>query len=349
VPQLPSPISWSDPRGPTARLPDKAEPFLIDPITAQERNIHHVPVDRLLDFTLADQVLHGIKTAFVTLPATVLKGLRGDQDVSLTDFGLMAKIPYYAAGLVLMGSFLAAGRKKVSAIRMGVGVLLYYVGVAVANTAVNTFYKLRYGIDLGLKYRRADGRIDQVFGSLDAPRFDLLTANHYAKARQKMGIPSNLADRDQACREQILRAIGSADALKIVLGVLLAGIGAGQIARTDAWAVLLNSTGAMGKIWKDPKLGSVFQRAKQMFHRASSIVDHILRERFLGNSHRGIQRASIWAALAVAAYGIYHSLNVVKPKNYQSSPVLPDNWSSSLQSNGVFREFIRNRNLEGMA
>ncbi len=334
--------------------PDGNRKYLLDPITAYERNINHVPVDRLLDFNRADKALYGFRTAFMTLPATIVKGLRGDEDITTADYGLMTKVPYYLTGLVLMSSFLAAGRKKISATRMGAGILLYYVGVGLANAMVNGFYKLRYGIDLTQKYQRADGRIENVYNSVDAPRFDLLSPEQYRQIQRKMGIPPNLADREQACREQILRAVSCAEALKIVLGVLFAGVGAGHLARSDSWAVLLNGTGAMEKIWKDAKIPGVLQRIRHSFNHIGSLGSQILRERLvLGKEAHWFQKFALWLTVGMVGYGLYQSLRVVKPKQYQSSPILPNRWgnnsagNTTLETGSAFQQFVRHRNLEG--
>lgn len=324
--------------------------YLLDPITAYERNIHHVPVDRLLDFTWADKVLYDFRNIF----STIVKGLRGDEDITAADFKQMSKVPYYLTGLVLMSSFLASGRKRISAVRMGAGILFYYLGVSLANTMVNGFYKARYGIDLTQKYQRADGRIENVYNSVEAPRLDLLSSQQYRQIQQKMDIPSNLANQEQACREQILRAVSCAEALKIVLGVLFAGVGAGHLARSDSWAVLLNGTGALAQIWRDKKIPSPGRRLKLMFQHAGSVGRHIFRERLvLGKESHWFQKSALWLTLGMVGYGIYQSLRVVKQKRYQSSPILPNQWdnnhsgNTSLETGRAFQQFIRHRNLEG--
>ncbi len=322
--------------------------YFPDPITAKERNIHHVPVDRLLDYSWLDKVAHHVKTITYILPKTVFKGLRGDQDFTKTDQELIKNIPYYLSGLALMGCFVASGRKGVSAVRMGVGVGLYYAGALAANLFVDGLYKARYGVDFGLRYQQADGRVEKVFSSVDSPRFDLLTSQQYQVIRKKMGIPPDLADPNQACREQVVRAISSAESLKIMLGIILAAVGAGQIARTNAWAVALNPNDALRKIWSDPKTGGFFNRLRLTLKRGNEFLEFIFRQPLLWKKSTPIMRKSaLWGLLGFLAYGLYQSVNVVKPKAYEPSPFQvshsPSREAQRLRSQKAFQAFIEQR------
>lgn len=316
---------------------------LIDPITAKERNIHHVPVDKLLDYNQLDHLSHDLKTLFVTLPKTVVKGLKGDPSFSFSDFMLISKIPYYMGGAVLAYSFLA-GRDKPSFVRQGVGVMLYYAGVTLANRLVDFIYKQRYGVDLNQKYRRADGRVEKVFASADFARFDLLTPKHYQEMQEKMGIPPTVADRDQACREQLFRLISSSRAIKLVLGNVLAAIGAGYLARTDLWSRLLGRESTLGTIWRDPAGGGVLNRLNDTWVALKSFVGPALKEKIQGvpgEASPWLRKVTLGSLLGIGALCVYESLNGVKSKRFESSPItlIPrgENW---LNDSSVFNRFL---------
>lgn len=314
---------------------------LIDPITAKEWNIHHVPVDKILDYSFLDKVAYNLKTLFVTLPKTVYKGLRGDADFSFSDFMLISQIPYYLGGLVLTMSFMA-GRNKPTAIRQGVGVGLYYLGAMAASKAVNFIYKKRYGVDLDLMYRRADGRVEKVFASVDFPRFDLLSQKQLRTMQDKMGIPSTVADRDQACREQLFRIISSARSMKLILGNVLAAAGAGYFARTDAWARLLDGHGTLKTIWTASR-GNILERVSKTGLWAKSIIGPAVQEKVMGTPGevapwlRKLTLAGIGATILLC---LAESMNVLKLKRYESSPItlIPrgENW---MNQDSLFNRF----------
>jgi hypothetical protein len=321
---------------------------LIDPITAKERNVHHVPVDKILDYSTLDHIAHNLKTIFYTLPKTVFKGLRGDPDFTFSDFMLVSQIPYYAGGAFLAYSFLA-GRDKPSFARQGVGVGLYYLGNLAANGLINKIYKYRYGVDLTQKYKRADGRIEKVFASADFARFDLLTKKQYAEMQRKMKIPSHVADSDQACREQLYGVISSSRAIKLLLGNALAAVGAGYIARSIHWSKLLGSKllgsePILSRIWRDPLGGSFFNRLATSWTAFKSNIMPALEERILGIGPSApsatLRKSVLGGLLLVGAFCLYNSWNVIKPKRYESSPytLLPrgENW---LNDQSVFKRF----------
>ncbi len=323
---------------PEANLPGEN---LIDPITAKEWNLHHVPVDKVLHYNFLDRVAYNLKTLFVTLPKTVAKGLRGDSDFSFSDFMLISKIPYYLGGMFLVGSF-AAGGNGPAAVRQGVGVGLYYLGVMAANKAINAVYKMRYGVDLDLMYRRADGRVEKVFASVDFPRFDLLTPEQTRTMQDKMGIPTTVADRDQASREQLFRIISSSRSMKLLLGNLLAAVGAGYLARSDSWARLLGHHGTLSKVWNNSN-ASWLDRLSDAMITAKSYVRPAVSEKLLGHSQEAapfLRKFTLASVAGVVGLCLWQSLNVLKPKRYESSPItlIPrgETWKNQ---NSVFTVF----------
>jgi hypothetical protein len=308
------------PYGFRAAQEDKS--FIPDPITAKEQNLHPVPTDRLLEYSTLDRFAHHLKTVFVTLPQTVMKGLRGDSDFGFSDFMLISKVPYYLGGTCLVSSFLM-GRGKGTALRQGIGVFLYYAGVSLSNHFINGLYRLRYGVDLGQLYRRADGRVEKVFASSDFPRFDLLTPQQYRHMREKMEIPSNVADPDKACRDQISRVISSSRAMKLFLGNIVAAVGAGYLAQSDGWLKLFKGRGVASNILKEPQWDGWRQRFKNFLVAKGALIEEVLKEKgkgLPGEASPGFRRFTLFAFSASLGLCIFESLNVLKPERYQSSP-----------------------------
>lgn len=164
----------------------RSSKFLMDPVTARERNVSPVPTDTLLENpNLLRRLGFHAQTLLITLPKTVWKGLRGDTDITTADFALMAKVPYVTAGLTMIGAMALRHHKPAAAGRILAGVAMYYLSVAASNRLVNSFYRQKFGIDLTLMFRTAEGGVDSVFRNAESPRFDLLTPAHYRRMREK--------------------------------------------------------------------------------------------------------------------------------------------------------------------
>lgn len=240
---------------------EKAVPIadlLVDPITRKKFDIDTPFTDRQLELNFPQKVKMSLEHNFVTMPKTIVQGLKGDNRFTFSDFLDVANIPYYLGGAVLAGSF-AAGGDRPNMIRQGIGVGLYYAGILGANQAINLFYKLKSGVDLNLKYRKPNGDIEKVLASADFPRVDLLTKPQRAVIARKTGIPTNVADPDREVNDQVRQIISAARADKLILGNLAAAIVAGYVARTELWWRALNKDGqpdpVFKAIWK-PKIQS---------------------------------------------------------------------------------------------
>jgi hypothetical protein len=222
--------------------------LLVDPITRKKFDLDTPFTDRLLHLTPAQQVKLSLQHGFITLPKTIVQGLKGDNRFTFSDFLDVANIPYYLGGAVLAGSFLAGG-DRFNGLRQGIGVGTYFLGIMASNLGINQFFKMKSGVDLNQKYRKPNGDIEKVFASVDFPRLDLLTEADYSKLARKMGIPSNVADPKREVNEQTRQIISTARADKLILGNLAAAIGAGFVARSELWARLLDSNNPLKTIW----------------------------------------------------------------------------------------------------
>jgi hypothetical protein len=201
---------------------------------------HHEPTDKVMKLGTFGKIKMGLKEAFIDIPSSIGRGLQGDPTVSFHEFLRMAKLPYYLGGPMLVACFRAGGDTLLSK-KQGVGVALYYSGMALGNNFVNSFVKHKYGIDLDLAYKNDKGETHKVFESLDFTRWDLLTEKDWNQIGDKLGIPQDIVDRDTAVKTEVQKILVRARAWKLVLGALFAATGAGFIARNDAWKKLFGN------------------------------------------------------------------------------------------------------------
>lgn len=243
---------------------EKAVPLtdlLVDPITRKKYDLDTPFTDRLLNLTPAQEIKLSFQHAFVTLPKTIMQGLKGDSRFTFSDFLDVANIPYFAGGAFLALSFRAGG-DRVNFLRQGLGVGMYFLGIMGANKLINRFYKSISGVDLEQKYRKPNGDIEKVFASVDFPRMDLLPEAMYNYLARKMGIPTNVADPKREVNDQVRQIISAARADKIILGNIAAMAGAAYFARSDMWARLLDNNKPLKAIWQrnDPQQGDFMNR-----------------------------------------------------------------------------------------
>lgn len=253
--------------------------MLLDPIRRQEYKIPTPYDDKLLRLTAKEKLALDVKNAFVGLPNTIYQGLRGDGHFTFSDYLSVTSIPYYVGGAVLAASA-AAGRDKLNMSRQGVGVLLYYLGVALANKSINAFYKYKTGVDLDLRYQKANGDIEKVYASTDFPRFDLLEKPDRQVMIRKMHIPDNVADPKREVNDEARTIISASRADKLILGNLLAAFAAGYIARSDAWARLPDGLKSIRQIWslKNKDGGGILARTARTGSAISGTVGPALKE-----------------------------------------------------------------------
>lgn len=297
---------------------------LVDPITSKRLKLDSPFNDKLLVLTPKQKMKLGLYNTFVTLPQTVRQGLRGSSRFTFSDFLHVANIPYYLGGGFLALSF-AAGRDKVNFVRQALGVGLYYLGVMGANAGINRLYKWKSGVDLNLRYQKPNGDIEKVFASTNFPRFDLLTESHYRTMGRKMGIPDNIADPHREIEEQTRRVISSARTDKLVLGNLLAAVGAGYLARSNAWARVLGGNGVLKAIWTDPKAGGLGQRLKNTQAAISGILGKGIQEKitgFAGERAPWLRRGVLGLTLMGTAGILYHVLTVNNRRRAYESPLI---------------------------
>ena len=213
-------------------------PAQLDPVTRKALHLLPDAHEQILRLNTAQKLAINLQNAFINTPKQVLHGLQGDQDSTGAHLLNIATIPYYLGGAFLAGSFAAGGNRR-AFIQQSVGVALYYMGISAANNSINGLCKATSGVDLDLRYKRPDGEIQKVYDSLDFSRSDLLEATDYDKMTRKMGIPGDIADPRQEVRQRSRLIASDAKTDKLVLGNLLAAIGAGWIARHVPWSRLM--------------------------------------------------------------------------------------------------------------
>ncbi len=283
-----------------------------------------LPKDKQIQLSPVEKLLFHAKNTFIKLPQSVYKGLKGDPSFSFSDFMRTTTIPYYLGGTVLTLSFMAAGSGgKVTALRQGIGVGLYYTSIHLINSMVNKVYKWRYGVDLNALYKKPDGSIEKIFASADFPKYELLNNKQFREIQEKMGLPPGVADHKGAVQEQLNSVVSSSRAIKLLLGNLLAAVSAGYIARSDAWARLLGGQDILKKTLFGAEAGDVANRVKNAGTVLYSQVETGLRDRLSGHAKEAAPRLrkSVLGVLGVgAALGFAQMFRVLEKKNYQSPP-----------------------------
>jgi hypothetical protein len=277
---------------------------IMDPITARQYGVDIVPNDHIVDLSTPQKMGISVYEATVATPRSVVRGLSGDPKFSMSDFARLTKIPYYLGGAFLTLSF-AAGGDKATALRQGLGCLLYYAGFAASNKGVNALYKSRYGVDLDLTYKTPLGNTEKVFDSLSFPRFDLLRPQDYAAMRKKMAIPDTVASPDHEVRQQLTHILPTAWVNKMVVGNLLAALGAGYLSRQSFWLRWADNTPF--QVLREPgnklrRLGITLQQS----------VKPVLAE------SKTVNRVALGAMAAGLAYSVLTAVTAQKPKQYQA-------------------------------
>lgn len=290
-----------------------------------QRRRKQAPADVLLRYNSLDKLAHHLKTLFVTMPKTIWRGLKGDKDFTFSDAMLVAKFPYYLGGMFLALSPCLGGDKK-EGVRLGAAALFYLLGTGVSHGLINLLYRVRYGADLTMMYRSKTGQVENVFASTDFPRFDLLTKQQYAKMAYKMGVPLDVPEPDGAIRENLRYIIPNSRALKMIVATVLSAIGAGYLARTDAWLAVPKAFPAACRIWKSPLLDPL-KKLQFSFKTLAEAFRGPLLER-LGTPKSPLwQRMIVWGGIAtVIGTAIHVLLNGIPRKSYISGwqhPVHP--------------------------
>lgn len=282
--------------------PASVKDMLVDPITRKKYGIESAFDDKLLRLNAWEKLKLNSKETFVTLPKNIYLGLKGDPHFTFSDYLNVTSVPYYLGGAVLALSF-RAGRDKIGFARQAVGVGLYYAGVMAANKGIDAFYKARTGVDLNLKFCKANGDIEKVFASTDFPRTDLLKAEDHRKLMKKMGIPHDVADPKREIQDNLQSIISGSRADKLILGNILAAIGAGYIARSDAWGNVFKGWGNLKNVWdlKNKKEGPILERiANTGTHLNSKIADAV-KEAFYSKAGDASAKYFRYATLGGAA------------------------------------------------
>jgi hypothetical protein len=279
---------------------------------------------------------------FIKLPKTIYHGLRGDPHFTFSNFLNVTAIPYYAGGAFLAYSF-AAGGAKVDAARQAVGVALYYLGTLGANKSIDSFYKMKTGVDLNLKFRKANGDIERVFASTDFPRFDLLEGKDYRRMMKQLGVPDDVADPKREVQDQVRTIISAARADKLIFGNILALVGAGYIARSDAWTSLFKVKDGgwsnLKNIWnlQDKTEGNLLTRLVHTGTHINSKIADPLKEAFMGKVKSASQDPNAFKKAQYLRYGVLGTTGAM------AAMIFGHSWIASSRSRKSFESpFITN-------
>lgn len=316
--------------------------LLADPITRKKYGLSTPFDDTLLRLSPWGKLKLSAHETFVKLPKTLYHGLRGDQKFTFSNFLNVTSIPYYLGGAVLALSF-RAGRAHLDFSRQAVGVLLYYLGTRAANTGIDNFYKAKTGVDLNLRFRKANGDVERVFASTDFPRFDLLESKDYRRMMTRLGVPDDVSDPKREVQDRVRTIISAARADKLILGNILAAVGAGYIARSDAWAsVMQGGPGGWGNlknIWNlSNKLeGSPLDRLANTGSHVASKIAEPFKEAFFGKANTAGMSALDIRHANLKRYGVWGTVGTL------SAMILAHSWIASRPSRKAFESpFITN-------
>jgi hypothetical protein len=333
----------------TPAKPLHIEPLgqLVDPINNRKAQIPYTPRDILLDpYPLPDRIRDNFYTTLVRLPKVIAAGLRGDRDYNFSDFLALAKVPYWLGGIGLIGVFSVVDRIGLAGTKAGVAVALYMGGKVLADKLINGLFKVRYGIDLDLMYRDPTGRIEKAYASTEFPRTDLLTAKHYNRIADKIGIPRFVSDRTKAVKEQIPLLMSQNRVLKLVLGNALAMLGAGYFSRSDAWTSLLKLPQEVRQALFGAGNGGPVNRVVSAGQILLVSVADPFKERLFGMPGEAapwLRRSVLGVLGAGLAFTVWQGLNVIRKRQYEPSASL------LIPANSAFTPFLRTLSTGGSA
>jgi hypothetical protein len=254
---------------------------LMDPATQYKTGVRTRMSEYIVPLNALQKANLSLQNLIIETPKSVWKGLSGDPRFEFSDKMRVAQIPYYLGGVALVASYLAPGGAMAAknALKPALACLGYFVGFPVANAVVNTLYKLRYGVDLGMKYHNNKGQIAGVFDSVMFDRDDLLSKDDLQTMRRKMNIPETIAAPDWEVRRQLDGIVPAARVSKILLGNVLAAVGAGYLAHLGgtlfqsprtffqetlestkiaaSWPEKLRAVGVILKRYSEPPVGAL--------------------------------------------------------------------------------------------
>jgi hypothetical protein len=249
-------------------------------------------------------------------PNLMYRGLMGANDFGFGDKMAMTNIPYILGGAFLILGF-AAGRNKVETIRQGVAVAMYFAGVGLSRKLIEGLYHAKYGVNLNLKYKTPDGKVEKVFATPDFPRFDLLREEDYERFARGFKIPQNLNDPYGAINERLKAVIVQSQALKIIIGNLAGVFGAAFFARTTSWTRSAEKIRTLSGLIRDPRL-RFGQKLDLLAKTISSIALDPLLSCIKPRTLTPGQRRIMYGSLLFMAYGVYRALQINRERKNTS-------------------------------
>jgi hypothetical protein len=278
----------------------------IDPMTARKLDKSLLPQDEIVDLSPADKLKIGAKRWLVDMPKALQDGLKGNNQYTMSDFGVINQLPYYLGGTFLTLSYLA-GKDKVTTWQQGLGVLAYYLAFAGAKSAVNALYKARYGVDFGLMYKTPDHRYEHVYGSVSYPRIDLLRPRDFWTLRQKLDIPEEIASPNEAVKHQLPNILSAAWLDRMILGNALAAVATGYLTRKASMKGFPQALKSLGLALRNPKT------AAALFSLAA--VRAILPK----GGHPAARQLAAVVGLGAPIGVLAHALHAETPERYEAT------------------------------
>lgn len=315
---------------------------------------HHSSPDKVLRYNMFQNLALAAKKVTYDIPGSIVRGLQGDRSVSFNEFLQMAALPYYLGGGMLFNCFKQGGDIK-TAKQQGVGIVLYYAGMGLANNFVDSFVKHKFGVDLNLKYKNIDGETRKVFESVDFTRWDLLTEKDWNEMGDKLGIPVDVPDRDTAIIAEVNKILVRARAWKLALGATFAATGVG-LAKNETWKNLFTDNKAIATsfkgIFSNPQSKALASRVREFKTQLVSTFKSDIVNRFatsikdLPKSHLGKVPVGKIAIAAVIGLPIIALLNLIfspsKGKTYlNKAEAMPH--ATKIENDPALKEQLTNQ------
>ncbi|MEZ4575862.1 MAG: hypothetical protein R2857_13250 [Vampirovibrionales bacterium] len=285
-----------------------------------------MPEDRPFasDWNIVDKTLLSLKTTFVTLPQTIVaKGCGATRRFLFPMLCCWARCRTCWVGPCWS---VATWPVATGARPFDRGLLfMYLMGALVTNKLVDGIYRHRWGLDLARKYRSKFGKIEPMYASVDFARFDLLSEADYQRLAKKWVSPSACIIAKGRCRSRLSMPLHGAVRLRFYWALLLSAIGAGYMARTDAWLSVPDKLAALRPVWRDGStqfFAKVAQSARIMTHALKTLFI----ERLNISQAPGWKKAVVLGGTAVYVGGLLYALLAgIKQKDYDTT-ISPADW-----------------------
>lgn len=267
----------------TVLPPSAPQVILPSPIQAETQG-GLIPKDTAINANPAQRLKMGVHDLTDNLPYTIRQGLKGSDTFTFSDQMLLARtVPYTLGGATLAGIYGLAGGSRLPLLNAAVGVGLYMAAQSLATRAVREAWHLQTGLDLNQLYKVAKSpdshpHYERLYASTAWPRTDLLpqsgTPQSVDELARQFDIPDSVNDRKGAVAKRIRQLIGQSRINELLVANTAAAIGAGYVARSQAWG----SFADLPAILNDRSRGNLLARLGTVAEAAATRTGAVLKD-----------------------------------------------------------------------